>query len=59
MFLVIQTGTIAAVAIAFAKFLGVFVSLQSHPINYLVAPISFGGSYAISLVDRATGRHRA
>jgi basic amino acid/polyamine antiporter, APA family len=47
LFLVIQTGTIAAVAIAFAKFLGVFLSAVS-PDNYLVAPISFGG-YAISL----------
>src|SRR6058998_3154089 len=47
LFLVIQTGTIAAVAIAFAKFLGVFVSAVS-PDNYLVAPISVGG-YAISL----------
>jgi APA family basic amino acid/polyamine antiporter len=47
LFLVIQTGTIAAVAIAFAKFLGVFVAAVS-PENYLVAPISFGG-YAISL----------
>jgi APA family basic amino acid/polyamine antiporter len=47
LFLVIQTGTIAAVAIAFAKFLGVFVTGVS-PDNYLVAPISFG-SYAISL----------
>jgi basic amino acid/polyamine antiporter, APA family len=47
LFLVVQTGTIAAVAIAFAKFLGVFVSAVS-PENYLVAPISFGG-YAISL----------
>ena len=47
LFLVIQTGTIAAVAIAFAKFLGVFVAAVS-PDNYLVAPISFG-SYAISL----------
>ncbi len=47
LFLVIQTGTIAAVAIAFAKFLGVFVPSVS-PDNYLVAPISFGG-YAISL----------
>jgi APA family basic amino acid/polyamine antiporter len=47
LFLVIQTGTIAAVAIAFAKFLGVFISAVS-PDNYLVAPISFGG-YAISL----------
>jgi basic amino acid/polyamine antiporter, APA family len=47
LFLVIQTGTIAAVAIAFAKFLGVFVTAVS-PENYLVAPISFG-NYAISL----------
>src|SRR5437867_3797975 len=47
LFLVIQTGTIAAVAIAFSKFLGVFVPRVS-PDNYLVAPTSFGG-YAISL----------
>src|SRR5438552_711910 len=47
LFLVIQTGTIAAVAIAFAKFLGVFVTAVS-PDNYLIAPISLGG-YAISL----------
>src|SRR5207249_1906624 len=47
LFLVIQTGTIAAVAIAFAKFLSVFVTAVS-PDNYLVAPISLGG-YAISL----------
>ena len=47
LFLVIQTGTIAAVAIAFAKFLGVFVAAVSSD-NYLVAPISFGG-YTISL----------
>src|SRR3989454_6884786 len=47
LFLVIQTGTIAAVAIAFAKFLGVFVEAVS-PDNYLIAPISLGG-YAISV----------
>src|SRR5881392_2011802 len=47
LFLVIQTGTIAAVEIAFAKFLGVFVSGVS-PNNYLVTPIRLGG-YAISL----------
>jgi APA family basic amino acid/polyamine antiporter len=47
LFLVIQTGTIAAVAIAFAKFLGVFVTAVSAE-NYLVTPISFGGC-AISL----------
>src|SRR5216110_1033361 len=47
LFLVVQTGTIAAVAIAFARFLGVFVSAIS-PDNYLVSPIPLGG-YAISL----------
>jgi APA family basic amino acid/polyamine antiporter len=47
LFLVIQTGTIAAVAIAFAKFLGVFVPAVS-PDKYLIAPIQMG-SYAISL----------
>jgi basic amino acid/polyamine antiporter, APA family len=49
LFLVIQTGTIAAVAIAFAKFLGVFVPSIS-PDNYLLAdkPVLVGG-YALSL----------
>ena len=50
LFLVIQTGTIAAVAIAFAKFLGVFVPSIS-PDNYLLTqkPVHLFGSYAISL----------
>jgi len=50
LFLVIQTGTIAAVAIAFAKFLGVFVPAIA-PDNYLLTrePISLGGGYAVSL----------
>jgi APA family basic amino acid/polyamine antiporter len=50
LFLVVQTGTIAAVAIAFAKFLGVFASAIS-PDNYLFTngPILLGGGYAISL----------
>src|SRR5437588_1494489 len=39
LFLVVQTGTIAAVALAFAKFLGVFVTAVSSA-SYLVAPIS-------------------
>ena len=49
LFLVIQTGTIAAVAIAFAKFLGVFVN-EISPDNYLFTkePIVLGGGYAIS-----------
>src|SRR6267378_3883233 len=50
LFLVVQTGTIAAVAIAFAKFLGVFVSAISQD-NYLFTkqPLSLGGGYAVSL----------
>jgi basic amino acid/polyamine antiporter, APA family len=47
MFLVVQTGTIAAVAVAFAKFLGVFVPSIAAD-NYLREPIVFG-SYAVSL----------
>src|SRR4051812_25127879 len=47
-FLVIQTGTIAAVAVAFAKVTGViFPAVAAN--NYLVAPIHLGGGYAISL----------
>jgi len=47
-FLVIQTGTIAAVAVAFARFTGVlFPAIATS--NYLVAPIHLGGGYAISL----------
>ena len=48
LFLVIQTGTIAAVAIAFAKFLGVFWQVVS-PDNYLIAPIRLSDGYALSL----------
>ena len=50
LFLVVQTGTIAAVAIAFAKFLGVFVN-EISPDNYLFTkePIVIGGGYALSL----------
>jgi basic amino acid/polyamine antiporter, APA family len=47
MFLVVQTGTIAAVSVAFAKFLGVFVP-QVAADNYLVPPIRLGG-YAVSM----------
>ncbi len=48
LFLVIQTGTIAAVAIAFAKFAGVFFSAVATD-HYLVRPIHLFGAYAISL----------
>ena len=45
--LVIQTGTIAAVAVAFANFLGVLVPMVSAT-SYIVPPI-VAGHYAISL----------
>jgi len=47
LFLVIQTGTIAAVAVGFARYTGVLVPWVSES-NYLIAPIRFGG-YALSL----------
>src|SRR5512132_2920420 len=47
LFGVIQTGTIAAVAVAFANFLGVLVPWVSGT-RYVVAPVVFG-SYALSL----------
>lgn len=48
LFLVIQTGTIAAVAIAFAKFTGVFAPTIAAD-HYLIRPIHLFGGYAISL----------
>ncbi|MEO5719107.1 MAG: amino acid permease [Chthoniobacterales bacterium] len=48
LFLVIQTGTIAAVAIAFAKFAGVFFPAVGTEL-YLVRPVHLFGAYAISL----------
>ena len=48
LFLVIQTGTIAAVAIAFAKFAGVFFPAIGTE-HYLVRPVHLVGTYAISL----------
>lgn len=48
LFLVIQTGTIAAVAIGFAKFMGVLAP-QISSTNYLINPIRLGSSYALSL----------
>lgn len=48
LFLVIQTGTIAAVAVAFARFLGVLWPTISEA-NYLISPVHIGGGYALSL----------
>jgi APA family basic amino acid/polyamine antiporter len=47
LFLVIQTGTIAAVAVGFARYMGVLIPWVSES-NYFIAPIRFGG-YAVSL----------
>ena len=48
LFLVVQTGTIAAVAIAFARFLGVLLPTIAGD-YYLIAPISVLRGYALSL----------
>jgi basic amino acid/polyamine antiporter, APA family len=48
LFLVIQTGTIAAVAIGFARYLGVLFPSIS-PKSYLIQPIDFSSRFAISL----------
>ena len=48
LFLVIQTGTIAAVAVGFAKYLGVLFPAVS-PQAWIIHPISLGSKYAISL----------
>ena len=48
LFLVIQTGTIAAVAVAFARFLGVFTDAVS-PTRWIVPPIMLSQRYAVSL----------
>src|SRR3954465_8897069 len=45
---VIQTGTIAAVAVAFARFMGVLAPMISES-NYIIEPTHLFGSYAISL----------
>ncbi len=48
LFAVIQTGTEAAVAIAFARFFGVLVPWISEQ-HYLIAPIHISRGYALSL----------
>ena len=45
---VIQTGTIAAVAIAFARFSGVLFPKIAEG-NYLIRPVALGAHYAVSL----------
>ena len=48
LFLVIQTGTIAAVAVAFARFLGVFAPGIS-PTYWVISPLILSRNYAVSL----------
>src|SRR4029079_337670 len=48
LFLVIQTGTIAAVAVGFARYFGVLVPWIAED-HYLVAPLHLSAGYALSL----------
>src|SRR5712672_2577366 len=48
LFLVIQTGTIAAVAVGFARYFGALVPWIADD-HYLVAPIHLSSGYALSL----------
>jgi APA family basic amino acid/polyamine antiporter len=48
LFLVIQTGTIAAVAVAFSRYLGVLVPSVS-PTSWIIPPINLTSRYAVSL----------
>src|SRR5215813_6712276 len=48
LFLVIQTGTIAAVAVGFARYLGILIPRVGEE-QYLISPKHVFGSYAISL----------
>jgi APA family basic amino acid/polyamine antiporter len=48
LFLVIQTGTIAAVAVGFARYLGVLFPSIS-PNTWIIHPINLGSKYALSL----------
>jgi len=48
LFLVIQTGTIAAVAIGFARYLGVLFPAIS-PTTWIIPPVNFSPKFAVSL----------
>ncbi|MCS6805767.1 MAG: amino acid permease [Acidobacteriota bacterium] len=48
LFLVIQTGTIAAVGVGFARYVGILWPAISEN-RYIIPPIALGSSYAISL----------
>ena len=48
LFLVIQTGTIAAVAVGFARYFGVLCPWVAED-HYLIAPVHLSAGYALSL----------
>ena len=48
LFMVIQTGTIAAVGVAFARYLGILLPAISES-NYIIPPLHITTGYAISL----------
>lgn len=48
LFLVIQTGTVAAVSIGFSRFTGIFFPFISET-NYIVPPVHITSGYALSL----------
>lgn len=48
LFMVIQTGTIAAVAVGFARFLGILAPAISES-SYLIPPVHLTSGYAVSL----------
>jgi APA family basic amino acid/polyamine antiporter len=51
LFLVIQTGTIAAVAVAFSRFVGIFIPGISNN-SYILEPFHISSGYAISLTTQ-------
>src|SRR3954471_17588701 len=53
LFMVIQTGTIAAVAVAFARFTGILIPGISET-TYIVPPIHISSGYAVSLSTAQT-----
>src|ERR1700682_3629314 len=48
LFLVIQTGTIAAVSVGFARYLGVLYPAVAED-RYLIAPVHLSAGYAVSM----------
>lgn len=51
LFLVIQTGTIAAVAVGFSRFLGVLLPSIS-PASWVIKPVNLSADYALSLSNQ-------